>query len=155
MKRIIFAAVGAWLLGLPYLWSPVAYAAVTSIAVIGLYIAYGMPILLRLLAGQRFQRGPWHLGQWSYVVGWIAVIWIVFIAILFILPQAAPGNTLTTFNYAIVAVAVVVIYSGGYWFLSARNWFKGPKVQGSAEELAKIEAELEAVGHAAPAGATQ
>jgi amino acid permease (GABA permease) len=145
-NSIIFATVGAWILGLPYLWSPVAYAAVTSIAVIGLYIAYGMPVLLRLLAGEKFQRGPWHLGRWSYVVGWIAVIWIVFIAILFVLPQVSPGTTLATFNYAIVAVAVVLLYSGGYWFLSAKNWFKGPKVQGSTEELAKIEAELAAAG---------
>jgi hypothetical protein len=52
-----------------------------------------------------------------------------------------------------VAVAVVVADSGIYWFASAKNWFTGPKVQGSAEELAKIEAELEAVGHAGPAGA--
>jgi amino acid permease (GABA permease) len=145
-NSIWFAAVGAFILGLPYLWSPVAYAAVTSIAVIGLYIAYGIPILLRLLAGERFVRGPWHLGRWSYIVGWIAVIWIVFIAILFVLPQLTPGNTLTTFNYAIVAVAVVLIYSGGYWFLSAKNWFKGPKVQGTPEELAKIESELAAAG---------
>ena len=150
-NSIWFAAVGAFILGLPYLWNPVAYAAVTSIAVIGLYIAYGLPILLRLLAGEKFQRGPWHLGRWSYIVGWIAVVWIGFIAILFVLPQTAPGNTLQTFNYAIVAVAVVLLYSGGYWFLSAKTWFKGPKVQGSAEELARIEAELEAVGSAAPA----
>src|SRR3989441_3110314 len=152
-NSIWFAAVGAFILGLPYLWNPVAYAAVTSIAVIGLYIAYGLPILLRLLAGERFQRGPWHLGRWSYVVGWTAVIWIAFISILFILPQLSPGTTLTTFNYSIVAVAVVLLYSGGYWFLSAKNWFKGPKVQGTSEELARIEAELEAVGSAAPAGA--
>jgi amino acid permease (GABA permease) len=145
-NSIWFAAVGAFLLGLPYLISPVAYFAVTSIAVIGLYIAYGLPILLRLLAGESFQRGPWHLGRWSYIVGWIAVIWIAFIAILFVLPQVAPGNTTTTFNYAPVAVGVVLLYSGGYWFLSAKNWFKGPKVQGSAEELAKIEADLAAVG---------
>ena len=145
-NSIWFAAVGAFILGLPYLISPVAYFAVTSIAVIGLYIAYGLPILLRLLAGEHFQRGPWHLGRWSYIVGWLAVIWIAFIAILFVLPQVAPGNTTVTFNYAPVAVGVVLLYSGGYWFLSARNWFKGPKVQGSAEELAKIEAELAAVG---------
>jgi amino acid permease (GABA permease) len=145
-NSIWFAAVGAFILGLPYLWNPTAYAAVTSIAVIGLYIAYGMPILLRLLAGEKFQRGPWHLRQYSYIVGWIAVIWIGFIAILFVLPQAAPGNTLTTFNYAIVAVAVVLVYAGGYWFLSARKWFKGPKVQGTAAELAQIEAELAAAG---------
>jgi len=58
----------------------------------------------------------------------------------------APGNTATTFNYALVAVGVVLIYSGGYWFLSAKNWFKGPRVQGTADELAKIEAELAAAG---------
>ena len=153
-NSIWFAAVGAFILGLPYLWSPVAYAAVTSIAVIGLYIAYGLPILLRLMAGAKFVRGPWHLGQWSTPVGVIAVVWIVFIAILFCLPQVAPGNTLSTFNYSIVAVGVVVLYSGGYWLLSAKNWFKGPKVQGSPEELAQIEAELESVGHAPAAGAT-
>ncbi|HEY8797237.1 MAG TPA: amino acid permease, partial [Candidatus Dormibacteraeota bacterium] len=145
-NSIWFAAVGAFILGLPYLYSPVAYFAVTSIAVIGLYIAYGIPILLRLLAGEKFQRGPWHLGRWSYLIGWIAVIWIVFIAILFVLPQFAPGNTTASFNYAPVAVGVVLVYSGGYWFLSAKNWFKGPKVQGTAEELAKIETELAAAG---------
>ncbi len=145
-NSIWFAAVAAFILGLPYLWSPVAYAAVVSIAVIGLYIAYGLPILLRRLAGSRFQPGPWQLGRWSAPLGWIAVIWIAFITILFVLPQYAPGNTLATFNYAPVAVGVVLIYSGGYWFLSAKNWFKGPKVQGTPDELAKIEAELAAAG---------
>ena len=145
-NSIWFAAAGALILGLPYLWNPTAYAAVVSIAVIGLYIAYGIPILLRRLAGTRFQAGPWNLGQWSAPVGWIAVIWIAFISILFVLPQTAPGNTLATFNYAPVAVGVVLLYAGGYWFLSAKNWFKGPKVQGTPQELAKIEAELAAVG---------
>ncbi len=141
-NSIWFAAVGAFILGLPYLYSPVAYFAVTSIAVIGLYIAYGIPILLRLMAGDRFQPGPWQLGRWSRPVGVIAVLWIAFIAILFVLPQFAPGNTWTTFNYAPVAVGVVLLFSGGWWFAGARKWFKGPRVQGTAEELARIEAEL-------------
>ncbi len=144
-NSIWFSAVFAFLLGLPYLWNATAYAAVTSIAVIGLYIAYIIPIFLRLLAGKNFQRGPWHLGRWSYVVGWIAVVWVVFICILFILPQVAP-ITRDNFNYAPVAVGVVVLLSGGGWMFSARKWFKGPKVQGTAEELAAIERELETVG---------
>ncbi|HAC45576.1 MAG TPA: hypothetical protein DCF65_05845 [Chloroflexi bacterium] len=75
------------------------------------------------------------------------------IAILFVLPQAAPGNTLATFNFAPVAVLAVLIYAGGYWFLSAKNWFTGPKFQGTAQELARIEAELSAPGSVAAAGA--
>ena len=50
--------VGAFVLGLPYLWNATAYAAVTSIAVIGLYIAYVMPTFLRLRQGDAFDRGP-------------------------------------------------------------------------------------------------
>jgi amino acid permease (GABA permease) len=144
-NSIWLAVVGAFILGLPYLYSPVAYAAVTSIAVIGLYIAYGIPILLRLLQGDRFQRGPWHLGRWSKPVGWVAVVWIAFIAILFVLPQAAP-ITINTFNYALVAVLVVLLGTGIWWLMSARHWFKGPRVQGTTAELAAIEHELTEVG---------
>jgi amino acid permease (GABA permease) len=140
-NSIWLAAVGAFILGLPQLYSPVAYAAVISIATIALYVAYGIPILLRLRAGSSFQPGPWNLGRWSRPVGIIAVVWIAFISILFILPQAAPIN-ITTFNYAIVAVGAVLLFSGGYWMLSARNWFKGPVAQGSESELAAIEHEL-------------
>jgi predicted neutral ceramidase superfamily lipid hydrolase len=143
-NSIWLAATGAFILGLPYLWNTTAYAAVTSIAVIGLYIAYILPILLRLLAGEAFQRGPWHLGRWSYLVGWTAVAWVGIITVLFVLPQVSPIKV-KTFNYAIVAVAVVTLFSGLYW-ISARKWFRGPKVQGSPEELAAIEHDLERVG---------
>ena len=141
-NSIWLAAVGAFILGLPYLFNAVAYAAVTSIAVIGLYIAYITPVYLRLRAGDSFQAGPWNLGGWSRLVGTVATIWVVFIAILFLLPQATPIRA-DTFNYAPIAVGAVVLFAGGWWVLSAKNWFKGPKVQGSAEELAAIERDLE------------
>ena len=37
----------------------------------------------------------------------------------------------------------VLLATGLWWLLSARKWFHGPKVQGTAEELAAIEADLE------------
>ena len=140
-NAIWLAAGGALILGLPYLWNYAAYAAVTSIAVIGLYIAYVTPTFLRLRLGENFKRGPWHLGRWSYVVGWIAVAWVIIITILFMLPQVGPV-TPKTFNYAVVAVLVVIGFAGIYWLVSARNWFTGPRVQGTPEELAAIEREL-------------
>jgi amino acid permease (GABA permease) len=140
-NAIWLAAGGALILGLPYLWNYAAYAAVTSIAVIGLYIAYVTPTFLRLRKGEDFKRGPWHLGRWSYVVGWTAVVWVVIIFFLFMLPQVGPIK-FATFNYAVVAVLVVIGFAGIYWLVSARHWFKGPKVQGTTEELAAIEREL-------------
>jgi len=138
------AAVGALILGLPYLWNSVAYYAVTSIAVIGLYVAYVLPTFLRLRLGSSFVRGLWHLGRWSRPIGIIAVTWVVFITILFMLPAASP-ITWKTFNYTVIAVLVVLGFATIYWLVSARKWFTGPKVQGSADELAAIESELESL----------
>ena len=141
-NSIWLAAVGAFVLGLPYLFSYTAYAAVTSIAVIGLYVAYVAPVFLRVRAGSRFQQGPWTLGRWSRPIGITATIWVVFIAILFMLPQAQPINV-STFNYTPVVFLVVLGGAALWWVVSAKKWFKGPKVQGTPEELAAIEKDLE------------
>ena len=105
----------------PALKSLVAYGAVTSIAVIGLYIAYIVPVLLRRL-NPGFRTGAWNLGRWSAPIGWVAVGWVVFIVILFMLPQYAPG-TGDTFNYAPVAVLVVLLLATGFWLLRGRHHF--------------------------------
>ena len=140
-QRDLAGGLARSILGLPYIWNTAAYAAVTSIATIGLYIAYVTPTFLRLRQGDNFKRGPWHLGRWTYLIGWTAVVWVVFITILFMLPQFGPINR-TTFNYAVVAVVVVIGYAGIYWLVSAHKWFTGPRVQGTPEELAAIEQEL-------------
>lgn len=143
-NAIWLAAGGALILGLPYLWNNTAYAAVTSIAVIGLYVAYVLPTFLRLRLGRAFVRGPWHLGRWSTPIGIVAVIWVVVITILFMLPTTSPV-TWKSFNYTVIAVAAVLGFAGIWWAVSARRWFTGPKVQGSAEELAAMEADLESL----------
>jgi len=66
---------------------------------------------------------------------------VVFIFFLFMLPTASP-ITRTNFNYTVVAVLVVIGFATIYWLVSARNWFTGPRVQGTPEELAAIEEEL-------------
>jgi amino acid transporter len=144
-----FGAIGALILALPYIWNAAAYYAVTSIAVIGLYIAYWIPIFLRRIYPSTFEPGPWRLGKtWGPIISWIAIVWVAFIVILLMLPQfsaAVPGNadfTWTLFNYAPIAVLVVIGFAWIWWMAGARKWFKGPKVQGTPEELAEIERDL-------------
>ena len=146
-NAVWLAAGGAFLLGLPYLWNATAYAAVTSIAVIGLYIAYVLPTYLRLQQGDAFVPGPWHLGRWSRVVGWIAVAWVCLISIVFMLPTVYP-ITWANLNYTPVAVVAVLGFAGIWWILSAHRWYVGPKVQGTPDELAAIERELARPGEA-------
>jgi amino acid permease (GABA permease) len=140
-NSIWFCVVFAFILAVPSLWSGVAYGAVTSIATIGLYIAYVLPTLLRRLLGDDFKPGRWQLGRWSPIVGWLGIIWVAFIAVLFMLPEFSPINR-DTFNYAPIAVGIVLLYAGIYWLVSARHWFHGPKVQGDEAQLKAIEAEF-------------
>jgi amino acid permease (GABA permease) len=144
-NAVWLGAGGALVLALPYLWSTTAYAAVTSIATVGLYVAYVIPVFLRVRQGDDFERGPWHLGRWSKPVGIIATAWVVVIFVLFMLPQVTPV-TVDSFNYTPIAFLVVLGGAALWWVVSARKWFTGPKVQGSEAELAAVEQELKELG---------
>lgn len=148
VNGVMFIVVFAWLLLIPSLLvapesAPVAYAAATSIAVIGLYIAYGIPIYLRLKQADRFQVGEWHLGGRYKPIGVIAVLWIVFICVLFIIPTndaGLPWNdafSWSAVNYSPIAVGVVVLAISVWWKVSASKWFTGPK-----HTIAEIDQEL-------------
>lgn len=66
-ETVWLAAVLAFILILPALGSLVAFAAITSIATVGLYTSYAIPVVFRLLENQRFMdiRGPFYLGKLS------------------------------------------------------------------------------------------
>ncbi|CAM5656586.1 Amino acid permease OS=Streptomyces antimycoticus OX=68175 GN=SSPO_012490 PE=4 SV=1 [Streptomyces antimycoticus] len=126
----------ACVLALPSLYSETAYGAVTAINVIGITPAYAIPIFLRLRAGDRFQRGPWHLGRWSKPVGWIAVVWVAVVTVLFCLPQSSPV-TADSMNYASIALAVVLLLATIWWFVARRS-YNTPSAYGTAREQAEI-----------------
>ncbi len=107
-------------LAAPSLYSTTAYTAITTVNVIGITPAYAIPIYLRLRAGRHFKPGPWQLGRWSKPVGWIAVIWVVFVTALFCLPSVSPV-TVDTFNYAPVALAAVIVLAWITWHWGPRH----------------------------------
>jgi amino acid transporter len=136
------------------------YAAITSIATIGLYIAYILPIILRLRMGEKFEVGPWNLGRWYKPINIIAIIWVAFISILFIMPvtdTAVPWNSnfdYKTANYAPVALVVVIGAVGIWWLVSAKNWFKGPIQTIEMDELGRVIGESPASPESEPPAAT-
>jgi amino acid transporter len=140
-----------------------AFFAMTGICVIGLYIAYAIPIYLRI-TNPDFKVGPWHLRGYHKIIGWVSIVWIAFITVLFFAPLFWPfwpiwgsknkflddgaGSTFfrqNNFNFTGPLIVAATIFFGLYWVLSARKWFTGPKVQGTEEELMAIEHELEAL----------
>ena len=112
---------------------PTAFYAVVSVAVIGLYLAFLIPIYLRWKVGDKFEQGPWNLGnKWRWMAP-IACVEIVVISVYFILPftpAAWPGNPDFDWkfvNYAPILTGGTLIALWIAWHLSAKKWFTGPK----------------------------
>ncbi|MFE0254504.1 amino acid permease [Streptomyces sp. NPDC059010] len=138
VKAVWLAVACSLALVLPGWWSHTAFTAIVSVNVVGLFLAYAVPILLRLRLGDEFQPGPWHLGRWGRPVGIVAVTWILLSSILFMLPQASPV-TAESFNYAPVALAAVLAVATVWWFTTARRRFHGPVSYGRPDEVAAMD----------------
>ncbi len=112
---------------------PTAFYAVVSVAVIGLYLAFLIPIWLRWKMGDAFEPGSWNNGQKYKWMNLVAVIEIAIISVYFILPFVPGGVPFTEdfdwkfVNYAPILTIGSLIVLGIWWQVSARHWFKGPK----------------------------
>jgi amino acid transporter len=118
-----------------------AYFVVTSISTIALYVAYAIPTLLNFRNKSRKQgtfttreNAPWNLKSWGPLINIVALVWTVFIVVLFVLPP----NELVFWTMVLFALILVV-----YWFGYARTHFTGPKAA-AEEDLRRIEAEFAA-----------
>ncbi|MBY0084721.1 amino acid permease [Brevibacillus sp. M2.1A] len=106
-------------------------AFLTAVSVVGLYVAYGIPLYLKLRAESRglFQRkhyGPWHLGNWSKPINVLSLIWIVFISIMMVIP---PNQTA---GYALIVMFLVLLIMDLAYY---RKHFRGPQAAlGNSEE---------------------
>lgn len=138
VKAVWLAVACSLALVLPGWWSHTAFTAIVSVNVVGLFLAYAVPILLRLRLGDEFRPGPWNLGRWGRPVGVVAVTWIALSSVLFMLPQAAP-LTVDSFNYAPIALAVVLLVATVWWFATARRRFQGPVSYGRPDEVAAMD----------------
>jgi amino acid transporter len=132
IRTIWLAAFLAFLLAIPSLGSSVAFSAATSIATIGLYLSYALPILIALVNPAGFVHGPFNLKRFSRPVALVACLWVAFITIIFCLPELNPVNS-QTLNYTPVAVGIIGVWCLASWALWARKWFKGPIRQVEAE----------------------
>jgi amino acid transporter len=137
---------------IPTYWNAyTGYLVGTSIAVIGLYIAFILPVILRYRQRDNWEPGAWSLGKHYKWIDPIAIIWVGFISLLFLLPfspagvpfKSNPGWNWDLVNYAPATVGGALVLFGGWYLLSAHKWFKGPVRMGSEEELERIEAGID------------
>ncbi len=125
--------------------SPVAFFAVVSIGVIGLYWCFAIPIWHRWRMGERFKQGGWNMGtkyKWLCVIALIDIVLCTVMAFMPTYKLGIPwynGFSMKYVNYTIIVVPVAMIALWAYWHLSVKKWFTGPRqtIDISDEELAK------------------
>jgi amino acid transporter len=111
---------------------PIAFYAVTSIAVIGLYASFAIPIWLRWRLGDAFEVGAWNNGSKYKWMNLIAVAEIVIVSLYLMMPftpGAVPFSddfTWKSVNYAPLVTVGAVILLTIWWNVSAKKWFHGP-----------------------------
>jgi amino acid transporter len=112
---------------------PVAFYAVTSIAVIGLYLAFAIPIFLRWRHGEKFEVGTWNNGAKYKWMNPIAVAEIIIVSLYLMMPfvpGAVPFSNDFEWkfvNYAPIVTVGALVALAIWWNVSAKNWFTGPK----------------------------
>ncbi|MDF3284418.1 amino acid permease [Gordonia sp. N1V] len=120
---------------------PVAFFAVVSIGVVGLYLCFAVPIYFRWRAGDSFESGSWTLGSKYKWIAPLALAEIVLTSIIAMFPTSLggmpwdPGFAWKYVNYTplLVGGALVALYV--YWHLSVKKWFTGPVTQVTADPV--------------------
>jgi amino acid transporter len=137
LYAVIAVSFFAFVITIPALWGtdagvPFAFYAVAGICTVGLYIAYTLPVYLRLRVGDSFEPGPWNLGRRYRIVNVLAIVFVILVVYSLVLLPYAPtglpwndGFDWTVVNYVPLAIILPLIF--GVWYLvSAKNKYQGP-----------------------------
>ncbi|WP_239020671.1 amino acid permease [Nakamurella antarctica] len=113
---------------------PVAFFAVVSIGVVGLYICFAIPIYLRWRMGSKFKVGAWNLGNKYKWMAPVALVEIAVTCVVALFPTSAggmpwdPSFEWKYVNYTPLLVGGALLVLWISWHLSVKNWFTGPKI---------------------------
>jgi amino acid transporter len=135
-NAVIAVSVASLIIAIPALFGkndiPFAFAALTGICTVGLYLAYILPVYLRLRKGDDFETGPWNLGRRYKIVNTLAIVFVVLVVYSLVFlpytPTGLPwkdGFDWANVNYVPLAIALPLIF--GIWYLiSAKDRYQGP-----------------------------
>ncbi len=134
-NAVIAVSVFSAIIAIPALFGkndyPFAFFALTGICTVGLYLAYIIPVYLRLRKGDEFVPGPWTLGSRYRLVNILAIVFVILVVFSLNLPYTPAGLPwndgfdTSLVNYTPIAIVIPLIF--GVWYLiSAKDKYQGP-----------------------------
>ncbi|EXJ63122.1 hypothetical protein A1O7_03567 [Cladophialophora yegresii CBS 114405] len=128
-RAIWVTTVFLMLLGLLNIAATTAFNAILSLAVVGLYLSYLLPVAVilwrRIKRPDSLRWGPFKLGQWGIALNVTSIIYTVFCCVFLLFPPYRPVTAMN-FNYASVVLGGVLLLSAVYWFIRGRKVYTGP-----------------------------
>ncbi|KGO47337.1 Amino acid/polyamine transporter I [Penicillium expansum] len=157
VRMVCGIVVASVLIGLLCLIDEAASSALFSLAVAGNDLAWLTPILARLIwGGDSFIPGEFYTGRFSKPIGWVAVIYMVFVIVLTMIPTEGPNPTrefdlcyfvtgafadlvfeAQTMNYTVVINGSLWLGAVVYYYVHARKTYRGPQTTVSPEDEGK------------------
>ncbi|GAW16423.1 hypothetical protein ANO14919_058500 [Xylariales sp. No.14919] len=107
-----------------------AIDAIFSIGAIAAFIAFSIPILIKIaVVRNKFRRGPWHLGAFSLPIGILGCSFVLVVVPFFNFPAVHGGNlTIDDMNWTSLVYGAPMLFVIIWFFVDAHKWFKGPKI---------------------------
>ncbi|CAG8890806.1 unnamed protein product [Penicillium egyptiacum] len=130
VNAVVLNAVLGILMCLLILAGDVAIGALFSIGAIAQFFAFAIPISIRVFfVGDRFRRGPWHLGPFGPYIGGAGVVFVLFMVPILCLPSVTGKNlTPDLMNWTCLVWGAPMLAVTIWWVVDAHRWFKGPVV---------------------------
>ncbi|KAH8685832.1 amino acid permease-domain-containing protein [Tricladium varicosporioides] len=127
-RAVGFVALISLAEGLLMLVNTIAINSIFNLAIMGLYFAYCMPLVSRLLF-RKFTPGVWYMGDTlSLISACYSVAWMTFIFIILLFPTY-PDPTPQEMNYAVAVLGFVLVFCVVYYFVpgfGGKTFFTGP-----------------------------
>ncbi|EPS37960.1 hypothetical protein H072_8318 [Dactylellina haptotyla CBS 200.50] len=127
-RAVLFCALVTLAEGLLMLVNTIAINSIFNLAIMGLYFAYTMPLVSRLIFNE-FKPGVWYLGpKLSYIFAVYSVVWMTFIFTLLLFPSY-PNPDETQMNYAVAVLGFVLVFCLVYYYFpkyGGKTFFHGP-----------------------------
>ncbi|PTD13434.1 hypothetical protein HYE67_010116 [Fusarium culmorum] len=129
---VVVTVVLQMLLGFIYLGNTTAFNAFLSMAIIGMYTSYALPIVAMLFYRKHLQStnafGPFRLGRVAGpLLNIISLIWIIVVVIFSAFPSVMPV-TAQNMNYSVVVMAFWVLVGALYYGVWGKKKYQVPNV---------------------------
>ncbi|EEY23055.1 conserved hypothetical protein [Verticillium alfalfae VaMs.102] len=132
VRAVVVVTILQMLLGLIYIGNTTAFNAVLSMAIIGMYLSYALPIGYMLFRGRKVlytnDYGKFKLGKvLGPAMNVVSLIWMAVVVVFSTFPTMMPV-TAQTMNYSTVVLAGWVLFGVVYYFAYGRDKYLVPVI---------------------------